>query len=305
MKNLILFLIMTSMIASCTNANKNPDQNTNNDIVIGVIVSDVTNIEKKFTDLHQSGFGACQLGYRPNYDQSTADRLKKAAKEYNIKITTLIYNVPGAVWTFLDGPSTIGLVPRERRQEKVELCKRAIDFCVIAEIPAFHSHFGFVPEDPRDVLYGEFIAAMQDLANYAKERGVDLYYETGQETPITLIRSIKDIGTGNVFINCDLANLVMYGKANPLDAVKLFGPLIKEFHAKDGLYPTPDDPYAFGKEVNIPEGEVDFPAVIRELKKLNFSGAIIIEREFGDNQRDYVIQTKKYLEDLIAGENSK
>jgi len=302
MKNLIVILIMTFMIASCTNANKNHGQNINRDIVIGVIVSDITNLEKEFADLHQLGFGACQLYYSPNYDQATADRLKKSAIENNIKITTLLYVAPGAVWTLLDGPSTIGLVPRENREEKVEMFKKAIDFCVMADIPAFHSHFGFVPEDPKNVLYGEFIAAMQNLANYAKERGIDLYYETGQETPIALIRSIKDIGTGNVFINCDLANLVMYGKANPLDAVKMFGPLIKEFHAKDGLYPTSDDPYALGKEVNISEGEVNFPAVIRELKKLNFSGAIIIEREFGDHQREYLIRTKKYLENLIAGD---
>ena len=79
---------------------------------------------------------------------------------------------------------------------------------------------------------------MQDLANYAKQRGVMIYFETGQETPTTLIRAIKDIATGNVFINCDLANLLMYGKANSLDAVKQFGSLIKEFHAKDGRYRT-------------------------------------------------------------------
>lgn len=289
------------MVASQTKAIENGDQKKNEKIVLGAIVYNITNLEKEFADLYQSGFGACQLYYNPHFEQSTADLLKKAAKENHIKITTLLYVVPGAVWTFLDGPSTIGLVPREGRQEKVELCKRAIDFCVMADIPAFHSHFGFVPENPKDVLYLEFIAVMRDLANYAKERGIDLLYETGQETPVTLIRSIKDIGTGNVFINCDLANLVMYGKANSLDAVKLFGPLIKEFHAKDGLYPT--DPYLLGKEVNIPEGEVDFPAVIKELKKQNFNGAIIIEREFGDQQREYLIRTKKYLEDLIAGED--
>ena len=300
MRNLIFLLIAISITTEHVNACELVNRNKSESVVIGVIVSNINNLEKEFADLHQLGFGACQLYYSPSFDQMSADRLKKAAKEYNIKITTLMCNGSGGVWTFLDGPSTIGLVPSEHRQERVELFKKAIDFCVMADIPAFHSHFGFVPEDPKDVLYGEFIAAMRDLANYAKERGIYLLYETGQETPITLIRSIKDIGTGNVFINCDLANLVMYGKANPLDAVKMFGPLIKEFHAKDGLYPT--SPYELGKEVNIPEGEVDFPEIIRKLKKQNFNGAMIIEREFGNNQREYLIQTKKYLEDLIANE---
>ena len=95
-----------------------------------------------------------------------------------------------------------------------------IDFCAMAEIPAMHSHFGFIPEDPSSEQYKDFIKVMQDLANYAKQRGVMIYFETGQETPTTLIRAIKDIATGNVFINCDLANLLMYGKANSLDAVQ-------------------------------------------------------------------------------------
>jgi len=294
MKNFIICLIMMFALTNQINANESAK-----DIVIGVIIGNISAIEKEFADLHQLGFGACQIGYNINYDQSTANRLKKSAKENDIKITALIC-IPGkAVWTFTDGPSTIGLVPREGRQEKVEILKKAIDFCVMAGIPALHSHFGFIPEDPKNELYGEFIATMQDLANYAKERGINLYCETGQETPITLIRAIKDIGTGNVFINCDLANLVMYGNANSLDAVKMFGSLIKEFHAKDGLYPNPKDPNSLGREVNIPEGEVNFPAVIRELKKQNFKGAMIIEHEFGDNQRDYFIRIKKYLDELI------
>ena len=131
---------------------------------------------------------------------------------------------------------------------------------------------------------------------YAKQRGVMIYFETGQETPTTLIRAIKDIATGNVFINCDLANLLMYGKANSLDAVKQFGSLIKEFHAKDGRYPDPNNPYELGAEVPIPTGEVNFPAVIAELKKQGFQGALTIECELNGARHDYVIKTREYLQ---------
>ena len=174
-----------------------------------------------------------------------------------------------------------------------------IDFCAMAGIPAMHSHFGFIPEDPSSEQYKDFIKVMQDLANYAKERDMMIYFETGQETPTTLIRAIKDIGTGNVFVNCDLANLLMYGKANSLDAVKQFGSLIKEFHAKDGKYPDPNNPYELGAEVPIPTGEVDFPAVIAELKKQGFQGALTIECELNGARHDYVVQTRKYLQDLL------
>lgn len=270
-------------------------------ITIGVIQYDLSNIDKSFKDLHDQGFGSCEINYRKNaLTKDFAEQVKVASKKHNIKVTTLV-GVPGSksVWNFRQGPATIGLVPVEERTDKIKVYHEMIDFCAMADIPAMHSHFGFIPEDPSSEQYKDFIKVMQDLANYAKERKVMIYFETGQETPTTLIRAIKDIGTGNVFINCDLANLLMYGKANSLDAVKLFGPLIKEFHAKDGKYPDPNNPYELGAEVPIPTGEVDFPAVIAELKKQGFKGAVTIECELNGSRHDYVIKTRKYLQELL------
>lgn len=270
-------------------------------ITIGVIQYDLSNIDKSFKDLHDQGFGSCEINYKKNaLTKDFAEQVKMASKKHNIKVTTLV-GVPGSksVWNFRQGPATIGLVPVEERADKIKVYHEMIDFCAMADIPAMHSHFGFIPEDPSSEQYKDFIKVMQKLANYAKERKIMIYFETGQETPTTLIRAIKDIGTGNVFINCDLANLLMYGKANSLDAVKLFGSLIKEFHAKDGKYPDPDNPYELGAEVPIPTGEVDFPAVIAELKKQGFKGAVTIECELNGSRHDYVIKTRKYLQELL------
>ena len=214
-------------------------------ITIGVIQYDVCDIDKSFKDLHEQGFGSCELNYsEKRFTKELAEQVKAASKKHRIRVTTLV-GVPGSksTWNFRQGPATIGLVPTDERSEKLDVYRKMIDFCVLAGIPAMHSHFGFIPEDPSSVQYKDFIEVMRGLATYAKERNVMIYFETGQETPITLIRAIRDIGTGNLFINCDLANLLMYGKSNSLDAVKLFGNLIKEFHAKDGKYPDPGNPY--------------------------------------------------------------
>ena len=162
-----------------------------------------------------------------------------------------------------------------------------------------HSHFGFIPEDPASPQYLSFISVMKELAAYAGERGVDIYFETGQETPTTLLRAIRDIGTGNCFINCDTANLLLYGKGNPTDAIRQFGPLVRDLHAKDGTYPSADDPYHLGQEKPIPEGDVDFPAIIRLLKQQGYTGAITIEYELSDRTADYMVRTRKYLQKLI------
>jgi sugar phosphate isomerase/epimerase len=126
-----------------------------------------------------------------------------------------------------------------------------------------------------------------------------LLSETGEETPIATLRMIQDVGTGNVFVNLDTANLILCGKGNPVDALDVFGHLVRGIHAKDGLFPT--DPRNFGKEVPIGKGKVDFPVLLRRLKQVNYEGAITIEREIeGAQQTADILQSKLFLQELIV-----
>ncbi len=268
-----------------------------NDIKVGVIAS-ADNPEKDLNIVRDLGFPVCQLNIR-TYSPELAKKLAATLEKYKIKATSLICGGPGVDrYTFTEGPSTIGLVPRENRAARVERLKNGMNFCEAAGIPAIQTHFGFIPENPKDVLYGEFVETMKPLGEYALKNGIDIYFETGQETPVTLLRAILDIGTGNLFVNYDTANLIMYGKSNPVDGLKVLGKYVKSLHAKDGKYPT--NPYELGKEVPIPTGDVDFPAVISSLKKLNFKGGIIIEYELAESTSEYLIRTKEYLEKLIT-----
>ena len=264
---------------------------------VGLISNLNGDSEAAFKRLHDAGFKACQTGYSTSWNQETAEKFKALSAKYDVKISALVYCTPNGRWNFTEGPSTIGLVPPINRMLYLDMYRRAIDFCAMADIPAMHSHFGFIPEEPTSEIYVGFIETMRDLCKYAKDKGVIIYCETGQETPTTLIRAIRDIGTGNIFVNCDTANLILYGKANPVDAIYQFGSLLKELHIKDGKYPT--DPYALGRETKIPEGDVDFPRVIKALKDVGFKGVMTIECEMGGDNTQYLIDTKKYLEDLV------
>jgi len=265
--------------------------------VLGVI-SAANNPEEDLKKVRDLGFSACQLSIG-TYSPELADRLVKTVENYKIKPTTLICMGPGAYkWNLVEGPSTIGLVPRELRAERVKRLYEGIDFCKAAGIPSVHAHFGFIPEDPKDVLYLEFVETMKPIGEYAHKQGIDILFETGQETPVTLLRAITDIGTGNLFVNYDPANLVMYGKANPYDGLKVIGRYVRGFHAKDGTYPV--NPNELGREVPIPEGEVDFAAIFAKLKELNYPGTITIECELAGQKSDYIQKTKKYLNNIIA-----
>lgn len=276
-------------------AKKQMDSN----ITIGTIIYNWKDIDGEMKKLADNKFTSCQINYDNAMDAEFARKLRSTADKYKIKITTIV-GVPGhSVWNFVQGPSTIGLVPREGREAKIATYKKMIDFCKEAGVPAMHSHFGFIPEDMASEQYKEFIEVMKGLGNYAKSKDIMIYFETGQETPTTLIRAIKDIGTGNMYVNCDVANLMLYGKANPVDAIRQFGPLVKDIHAKDGCYPSREDPYSLGAEKPIPEGDVDFPAIIKFLKAENYNGALTIECELNASSKDYLSKTRNYLQKLI------
>lgn len=234
------------------------------------------------------------------FEMDLVAKLRQALEKHQIEATSLVVGGPGKeVWDFYQGPLTIGLVPRETRAARIAHIKKASDFARQCGIQAVQTHCGFIPENPNDPVYKETIAAMKEVAGYCNNNGQNFRYETGQETPITLVRAIQDVGLDNQGVNFDLANLILYGKANPVDAIELLGPYVQGIHAKDGLFPT--DPKNLGKEVPIGKGQVDFRSIIERLKQLNYQGAVTIEREIsGPQQVADVREAKAYLEKLIG-----
>lgn len=234
------------------------------------------------------------------FETELVGKLRQALEKHQIEATSLVVGGPGKeVWDFYQGPLTIGLVPRETRAARIAHIKKASDFAKQCGIQAVQTHCGFIPENPNNPVYKETILAMKEVAGYCKSNGQNFRYETGQETPITLVRAIEDVGLENQGVNFDLANLILYGKANPVDAIELLGPYVQGIHAKDGWFPT--NPKDLGKEVPIGKGKVDFPRIIERLKQLNYQGAVTIEREIsGPQQVADVREAKAYLEKLIG-----
>jgi L-ribulose-5-phosphate 3-epimerase len=266
---------------------------------LGLIIAIGKDPSAAIAKLRDLGLPSCQV-YVDDFDPSGAAPLRRAMDQNKIEATSFVVGGPGReVWDFYEGPLTIGLVPRDTRAARIAHLKKASDFAKQCGIPAVQTHAGFIPENPNDPLYKETVAAMHEVAEYCKRNDQDFRYETGQETPITLVRAIHDVGLDNQGVNFDLANLILYGKANPVDAIETLAPYIQGIHAKDGLWPT--NPRQLGEEVAIGKGKVDFPRIIARLKELKYGGAITIEREIsGPRQVEDVRAAKTYLESLIG-----
>jgi len=204
------------------------------------------------------------------------------------------------VWDFLDGPLTLGLTPPEYREKRIDDLKKHADFAVMVGAPNLATHMGFMPEQPCYPEYRGVVNGIRHIANYCLGLGIDLNFETGQETPVTLMRVIQDVGNSNLGINLDPANLIMYGRANPVDALGIFGDRIKGVHVKDAVYPK-DNFYVLGAEKVVGEGSVNFPVFLPKLLKQGYKGDLYIEREItGDQQNVDIKKTITYIKNLIA-----
>jgi len=257
-----------------------------------------TSPDEALGKVRRLGFSTCQLsvGMAP---PELAGPIKAAMDKHQVAITALMTLGEGRmVWNLRDGPNTIGIIPKATRKARIEALKRASNLAKACGVTAVHTHCGFIPENPNDPLYPDAVAAIKEIASYAGANEQTFLMETGQETPITLLRAIQDAGLSNLGVNLDVANLILYGNGEPVGALDVLGPHVRGMHAKDGLYPT--DPYGLGEEVAIGKGRVRFPEVIEGLHRLAYTGPITIEREIsGPGQEADIRASKLYLEQLI------
>ena len=277
---------------------------------IGVMVElfQDTDVDGKFAELRSMGMESCQLVCwdQKLMNENTADKVIAAVNRHKVDITAFWCGWEGPrVWDFYDGQLTLGLVPEAFRFERMKMLEKGIDFAAMIHVRDVATHVGYMPENPYDPHYQGVLTCLKTLVNQCKKNQQNFLFETGQETPVTLKRAIQDIeketGKGNVGINLDPANLIMYGKANPVDALEVFGEYVMGIHGKDGKYPT--DGHMLGEEVPLGEGKVNYPAFVAKLKEIGYAGDITIEREIsGEEQKRDILMAKSLLEQLIKEE---
>ncbi len=271
-------------------------------MALGLLISPFGAPEETIKRVRDIGFSNCFLsldGYINKFTQDAAKQIGDLLAKYNLVATTVEVVGPAPLeWNFLQGPSTIGLVPPKTRAARVDALRQVSDFAKLLGIKQVQTHCGFIPEDPADALYPGAVEAVRSVAQHCQENGQYFLMETGQETPTTMSRMIRDVAMPNLAVGLDTANLILYGKANPVDAADIIGSHVRSVHAKEGKWPT--DPSKLGEEVLIVKGLVDFKTVFTKLHRLGYTGAVTIERETsGPQQIEDVKNEKLYLQKII------
>ena len=266
---------------------------------IGVLINfnSSVDITAKFQQVKELELQTCQVNIWDTalYTDENAEKIINASKETGIEISTFWAGWRGPQsWNFYEGQYDLGLVPDEYRADRLDDLMMAADFAKKIGVKNLATHVGFLPENPADERYWKTVYALRRLCKRLKEYGIRFLFETGQETPVALMRAIEDIGTDNIGVNLDTGNLILYGKANPVDALDMIGKYVYDLHLKDGLYPT--DGKNLGKEVRFGDGKANFKEFLPKLKALGYEGSLTIEREIsGEKQIADII----YARDLI------
>jgi sugar phosphate isomerase/epimerase len=106
--------------------------------------------------------------------------------------------------------------------------------------------------------------------------------ETGQETADDLAAFMRQMNHAALGVNFDPANMILYDKGDPIDAVKKLAPWIKHIHIKDAVKAGVKGEW--GKEVPWGQGEVGPQRFMDALDAISYNGAVAIEREAGESR---------------------
>lgn len=178
--------------------------------------------------------------------------------------------------------ATGGIVPDEYWSTNRQRVLRAMALTVEFGVSQLTMHAGFIESD--DPAQGRKVRGrLTELADAAASQGLMLLMETGQETAAALRELLEELKHPALGVNFDPANMILYGKGNPVEAVETLGPWIKHVHVKDALYAR--QPGQWGTETPWGEGEVGASAFLKALAGAGYRGTLAVERESGDNRR--------------------
>jgi sugar phosphate isomerase/epimerase len=221
------------------------------------------------------------LGIRAAVEEEGSDVLD-AIKAQNWTITSTMIDFPQEDYSTLDSIKvTGGVVPDEHWPRNRDLFVGAAKVTAELGIQYLSMHAGFVDES--DPAYAAKVHdRIRALADAARDHGLVLLLETGQETAKELKQFLEKLDHEAVAVNFDPANIILYDKGDPIEAVRVLAPWIRHLHVKDATRTR--QPGTWGAEVPWGDGEVGVERFLAVLDEVGFEGAMAIEREAGDNR---------------------
>jgi sugar phosphate isomerase/epimerase len=229
-----------------------------------------------------------QLGVPGNVpmDDAAAAAWRSALKAEDFALVTVFAAYNGE--NYADIPTvqrTVGFIPPATRGEREARTTELSDFAAKLGVKSIACHIGFVPEDSAHPDYVAVRGMVRRVCDHAATHGQSFALETGQEPAAVLLDFLRDCGRGNLKINFDPANMILYGTGDPIEALGVLAPHVVSVHAKDGDWPPKGVPGALGTERPLGQGQVGMERFVAKLKEVGYRNPMNIEREVDDRSR--------------------
>jgi len=223
-------------------------------------------------------------------------RVKERVASGEWIVTATMVSFKGEDYSTLESiKKTGGIVPDENWEFNRSLVEKGAALTKELGCKYLSCHAGFLDiNDP--VAYAKYRGRVQEMANICAAKGVMLLLETGQETATHLATFLR--GVENVGVNLDPANMILYAKGDPVEAVKTLAPWIRHVHLKDANLTK--DPGTWGTEVPLGDGQIGLYDFLKALKSKWYSGDFAIEREAGNTRfKDISLAARRFREAAI------
>ncbi len=206
------------------------------------------------------------------------------ARDNNWTISCTMLDLPQEDYSSLDAIKVSGgIVPDDSWAANKELFVGAAKITGELKVPFISMHAGFIDHNDTEG-YKLFTERLTSLADCAADNGIMLLLETGQESADDLKRFLEELDHSAIGVNFDPANMILYNKGNPIEALKTLAPWIKHVHIKDAN--LTETPGSWGAEVPWGDGQVNCDLFLGTLEEIGYAGTIAIEREAGESRFD-------------------
>ncbi|HWW02029.1 MAG TPA: sugar phosphate isomerase/epimerase family protein [Candidatus Acidoferrum sp.] len=245
-----------------------------------------TSPQDLITKLQATGLRRVQLALDPlRKDPAVWGQTANLFKQNNITIVSGMFGCEGEDYSTLDSiRATGGIAPDHTWEANRANIRATVPLARQLGLNLVTFHAGFVPHEETDPDFARMLSRLAEVADTFRAANMVLAFETGQETAPVLVQLLKKLNRGNVGVNFDPANMLLYDKGNPIEALRILGPWIRQVHIKDAI--RTQKPGTWGQEVPAGTGEVDWPAFFATLKQLSYTGDLVIEREAGGRRLD-------------------
>jgi sugar phosphate isomerase/epimerase len=219
---------------------------------------------------------------------------------YGISIVSGMFRTVGEDYTTLESiRRTGGIVPDATWEQNRHNARITAENAARLGLDFVLFHAGFLPHDPATPEYGKLAGRVREIARIFAAHGIVLGCETGQEDAESLKAFLEHLDEPNVAVNFDPANMLLYNKGDPIAAMETLGPWVKGIHLKDGA--VTQTPGAWGEELPVGAGRVQWPAFFDRLVEIGFGGWLCFEREAGDRRVGDIRDGFQFVRGLLEG----